>query len=94
MPIPITGSFGHRHLYRFLVAIFIDSFFITIYGRGWDLVVSAVFKTVGCNLLQRQVRFLLLPNLKYPAFIFQFFRDCMGAGILPPLFTKISADFL
>lgn len=33
-------------------------------GRGWYLVVSAVFKTVGCNLLQRQVRFLPLPNKK------------------------------
>ena len=31
-------------------------------GSGGGPVVSAVFKTVGCSLLQRQVRFLPLPH--------------------------------
>jgi len=31
-------------------------------GSGWGLVAPAVFKTVGRNLLRRQVRFLLLPH--------------------------------
>jgi hypothetical protein len=34
-----------------------------VHGRGWDPVVFAVFKTVGCDLSQRQVRLLPLPNL-------------------------------
>ncbi len=32
------------------------------HGRGWDPVVPAVFKTVGCDISQRQVRFLPLPH--------------------------------
>jgi len=36
-------------------------------------VAPAVFKTVGCNLLQRQVRFLPLPHKFYENFYFTFF---------------------